>query len=349
MKHKYKIGIWGQFGGGKQVADGQAVKTIIITDELRARYGADKVFTVDTNNWKKNPFKLFWGTLKMNATCENVCILPADNGFKVCVPLLNFTNVFFRKKLYYIVIGGFLPELLKRKPRYLKMLSKYEAHFPETENLKRDMEAAGMKRVYVLDNLKKLNTLSPEEVRVCEDREVRVCTFARITEEKGVAYAVEAVRMANEALGGKYIRLDMYGMCPSAYQETFDKILEKNGDFVTYGGVVDFDKTTETLKGYFAMLFPTYYHGEGFPGTVIDAYNAAIPMIATRWNYNADVIEDGVNGILVPIKDAKAMCDALLELYHNRDRAYEIAMNNLKAAEQYTPDKVLAVFYEFLD
>ena len=349
MKHSYKIGIWGQFGGGKQVADGQAVKTIIFAEELRNRYGADKVFTVDTNNWRKHPFKLFFNTLKMNATCENVCILPADNGFKVCVPLLNFTNTFFRKTLYYVVIGGFLPALLKCKPRYLKMLKKYRAHFPETENLKKDMEEAGLEQVYVLHNLKRLNTLSPDEVQICRDKEIKVCTFARITETKGVAYAVEAVRLANEELGGKYIHLDMYGMCPPSYQPTFDAILAENGDFVTYGGVVDFDKTTEVLKGYFAMLFPTYYHGEGFPGTVIDAYNAAIPMIATDWNYNADVITDGVNGILVPIKDAKSMCDALLALYHDRDRAYEIAMNNLNAAEAYTPDKVLAKFYEFLD
>lgn len=346
---KYKIGIWGQFGGGKRVADGQAVKTIIFAEELRARYGADRVYTVDTNNWKKNPFKLFFKTLKMNATCENVCILPADNGFKVCVPLLNFTNAFFKKTLYYVVIGGFLPDLLKRKPKYLKMLQKYAAHFPETENLKKDMEAVGLENVYVLDNLKRLNTLSPEDVRMCNDAEIKVCTFARITEDKGIAYAVQAVKLANEALGGKYIHLDMYGMCPPAYQPTFDKILADNADFAAYGGVVDFDKTTETLKDYFAMLFPTYYHGEGFPGTVIDAYNAALPMIATKWNYNADVIKDGINGILVPIKDAQAMCDALLELYRNREKAFEMAMNNLVAAERYTPEKVLATFYEFLD
>ena len=346
---KYKIGIWGQFGGGKQVADGQAVKTIIIAEELRNRYGSDMVFTVDTNNWKKNPLKLLFNTLKMNAKCENICILPADNGFKVCVPLLNLTNIFFRRTLYYVVIGGFLPELLRSKPRYLKMLKKYAAHFPETETLKKDIEDAGLDRVYVLDNLKRLNTLSPEEVQVCQEKEIKVCTFARITEDKGIAYAVEAVKMANEALGGNYIHLDMYGMCAPAYKETFDKMLAENGDFISYGGVVDFNKTTETLKDYFAMLFPTYYYGEGFPGTVIDAYNAALPMIATDWNYNADVIENGVNGILVPIKDARAMCDALLSLYNDRDRAYEIAMNNLSAAEKYKPERVLAKFYSFID
>lgn len=346
---KHKIGIWGQFGGKEKVADGQAVKTIIFTEELKKRYGAEKVFAVNTNNWRKHPFALLWNTVKMNATCENICILPADNGFKICVPLLNITNALFRKKMYYVVIGGFLPALLKREPKYLKMLKKYEALFPETDNLTKDLNDCGLDRVYTLANLKRLNTLSPEQVQVCNEENVKVCTFARITETKGIAYAIEAVKLANAALGGTRIHLDLYGICPPSYQSTFDKLLEENGDFIAYGGVVDFDKTTEVLKDYFAMLFPTYFHGEGFPGTVIDAYNAALPMIATDWNYNADVIKDGYNGFLVPIKDAQAMCDALLSLYNDRQRAYEIAMNNLKSAEQYQPDQVLAKFYGFID
>ena len=31
---KYKIGIWGQFGDGGKIADGQAVRTTVITEEL---------------------------------------------------------------------------------------------------------------------------------------------------------------------------------------------------------------------------------------------------------------------------------------------------------------------------
>lgn len=97
------------------------------------------------------------------------------------------------------------------------------------------------------------------------------------------------------------------------------------------------------------MLFPTFYYGEGFPGNVIDAYNAALPIIATDWLYNKDVIEDGKNGILVPIKDTHALCDAILSLYHDREKAHEIAMNNIREAAKYTPDQVLATFYKFMD
>jgi len=349
MKAKCKIGIWGQFGDGGKIADGQAVRTTVITEELKKRYGTDSVCVVNTNNWRKRPLTFLWNTLKLNLACEKIVIFPADNGFKVCVPILNISNAFFRRELYYVVIGGFLPALLRRKKQYLQMLKKYRALFVQTQNIKRDLEEIGLNDVHILSNLKRLNTVLPDQVQVCQTEKIRVCTLSRITEDKGITYAVEAVKMANQVLGEGRICLDIYGICPPDYQGAFDALLKENREFVRYGGVVDFDKTTETLSSYFAMLLPTYYYGEGFPGCVVDAYNAALPIIATDWNYNADVIVEGENGFLVPIKDAKSISEALVKLYRNRQLAFDIAMRNLACAEEYKPDKVLEEFYEFMD
>ena len=61
MRPKYKIGIWGQFGDGiNKIADGQAVRTTIITEELKKRYGEENIYIVNTNNWRKNPIKFFF-------------------------------------------------------------------------------------------------------------------------------------------------------------------------------------------------------------------------------------------------------------------------------------------------
>lgn len=350
MKPKYKIGIWGQFGDGiNKIADGQAVRTTVITEELKKRYGEENIYVVNTNNWRKHPIKFLFRTIKLNAVSGKVVIFPADNGFKVGVPIFNISNAIFKRELYDVVIGGFLPALLKRKPKYVKMLKKYKALFVQTPNLEKDLEELGLERIYILSNLKRLNTIKPEEVSVCSEQYVKVCTLSRITATKGIDYAINSVKMANEKLGGNYIHLDVFGIPADGYREIFDELVEKNSDFVSYGGIIDYDKTTETLKDYFLMLFPTFYHGEGFPGNVIDAYNAALPIIATDWNYNKDAIKDGENGILVPIKNTKAMCEALLSLYNDRERAYKIAINNLETAKQYMPDKVLAKFYEFMD
>ena len=346
---KYKIGIWGQFGDGGKIADGQAVRTTIITQEVKARYGEENVLVVNTNNWKKHPFRFLSNTIRLNKLCEKVVIFPADNGFKVGVPLFDFFNHFFKKEMNDVVIGGYLPGLLKEKPMYIKMLKKYKALFVQTKNLKADLEVFGLKNIHMLTNLKRLNTVKADELKLNNDKYIKVCTLSRINDVKGIAYAIEAVKKANTALGDKYISLDIYGIPAEDYRDTFDLLLKDNCDFVTYGGVLDFDKTTETLKDYFAMLFPTFYYGEGFPGNVVDAYNAGLPMIATDWLYNKDVIENGKNGILVPIKDAEALCNAILAIYHNREMAFEFSMNNICEAEKYKPDQVLTEFYKALD
>ena len=56
MNKKRKIGIWGQFGDGvNKIADGQAVRTTIMTNELKLRYGEENIAVVNTNGWKKHP------------------------------------------------------------------------------------------------------------------------------------------------------------------------------------------------------------------------------------------------------------------------------------------------------
>jgi glycosyltransferase involved in cell wall biosynthesis len=172
---------------------------------------------------------------------------------------------------------------------------------------------------------------------------------SRLNQEKGIEDAIEAVKIANQKLNGRFITIDLYGLLPNAYKEWFEQLIRENSDIAEYKGIVYYNKTVETLRDYFALLFPTYYYGEGFPGNVVDAYNSGLPIIATDWLYNADVIKDGRNGILVPVKDPNAIAEALLKLYGDRRLAMEISLNNLSESRNHHPDKVMAELYAFLD
>ena len=349
MAVKYKIGIWGQFGDGGPIADGQAVRTTIITNELIARYGKQNLYIVNTNGWKRKPFRFLYCTIKLLRQCQKVVIFPADNGFKIVVPLLSFFNKFHNRELYDVVIGGYLPDLLRYKPHYLKMLKKYDALFVQTLNLKKDLEDIGLNNIFILSNLKRLNTLQLCDIKINNDPYIRVCTMSRINDSKGIKDAFTAVKLANEVLGSVYIHLDVFGMVAPEYKEQFKRLLSDNSDFASYGGVIKYDKTVETLKDYFVMLFPTYYYGEGFPGNVVDAYNSGLPMIATDWKYNKEVIKDERNGILVKPHSTKQLSDALLMLYRNREFAYKIATNNIEDSNYYKPNIVLKEFYELIE
>lgn len=346
---KYRIGIWGQSGGGGKIADGQAVRTTVILQELQSRYGEDEILFVDTFNWKKRTIVFLKECIKLISVSENVIVMPADNGFKIFVPIMMLLNLIFKKKLIYIVIGGFLPALLKKKPMYIKLVNRFNILFVQTQNLKKDLEKIGINNVHILSNLKRLNTRKPDQLVLNTDKNIKVCVFSRINKEKGIEDAIEAVKRANEKLGNQCITLDFYGLLPDSYRDTFNKLLEENKGLIEYKGIVSFNKTVETLQQYFALLFPTYYYGEGFPGNLVDAYNTGIPIIATNWLYNADIIKDGINGILVPIKKPEEICNALLKLYFDRNYAMVISLNNLEEAKKYQPEKVMKELYTFID
>ena len=345
----YKIGIWGQYGNGGKIADGQAVRTTIITRELQMRYGKDAVGVVNTNGWRNHPIKFIWDSFMLVAKSHKVAIAPADNGYKVFVPLLLFFNIFFRRELIHIVIGGFLPALLRQKPRYLSMENKFSAVFVQTENLVKDLSEIGVRNLHISSNPKRLNTRKISDLRVWEEKEVKVCVFSRLNKVKGIEEAIEAVKRVNSILGGVFLKVDLYGLIQPGFEDWFNGLMAKNKEIAEYKGIIDFDKTVESLQQYFVLLFPTYYYGEGFPGNVVDAYNTGLPIIATDWLYNKDVITNGRNGILVPIQDVTALSDAILRLYNDRELHYKMAKNCLEDAKPYSPDEVLKELYNEIE
>jgi glycosyltransferase involved in cell wall biosynthesis len=63
-----------------------------------------------------------------------------------------------------------------------------------------------------------------------------------------------------------------------------------------------------------ALCFPTYFELETFGLVLLEAMQCGLPVVATRWRGVPSVVEDGVTGYLVPIRDPEALADGLLKL-----------------------------------
>ena len=73
---------------------------------------------------------------------------------------------------------------------------------------------------------------------------------------------------------------------------------------------------------------------EGVPLSILEAYAAGLPVISTRVGGVQDILEDGVNGFLVPSGDESAMTSAILKLIENPELRGKISdLNKLKAKE----------------
>ena len=93
-------------------------------------------------------------------------------------------------------------------------------------------------------------------------------------------------------------------------------------------------------------MFPTTWKGEGFPGVIIDAYAAGLPVIATDWNLNKEIICEGENGFIIPPNDVQALAKKMIWVMNNRDLCKEIGMNNQIVSKHYHIDNV---WYKLID
>jgi glycosyltransferase involved in cell wall biosynthesis len=58
---------------------------------------------------------------------------------------------------------------------------------------------------------------------------------------------------------------------------------------------------------------------EGFPHTALEAMACGLPVIVSENTFGTDVVEDGENGYVVPIRDPDAIADRLRHLHANGD------------------------------
>lgn len=341
-----KVAVIGHYAYGLEYLDGQTIKTKIITKELEKQLGKKQVHRIDTYGGKKALPKLFFKTLGALFKSKNIVIMPAHNGLKFFVPVLNLFNKIFRKKLYYIVIGGWLASYLEGKKGLERKLKKFNGIFVETSTMKRALDDKGFTNVYIMPNCKELNILSEDELVYPKGEPYKLCTFSRVCKEKGIEDAVNAVIKANEHFGRTVYALDIYGQVDSNQTEWFEELQKTFPEYVNYGGLVPFDKSVEVLKDYFALLFPTYYEGECFAGTIIDAYASGILVVASDWKYNPEIIKDGVTGYLFETKNVEELKNLLVNLFNVQ--VIDMKKECLKQAKKFLPENVIKCFMEKL-
>ena len=335
------VAVVGHFGFGKQLANGQTIKTKIVADELCRQFGEEQVLRIDTHGGIKSllkaPIQVF-GALKR---CKHTIILPAQNGLRVLAPLLLLLNPLFCRKLHYVVIGGWLPDFLKTRKRLADILRRFDGIYVETNAMKAALKAQNFANVIVIPNCKQLVILEKDGLTLPAAEPYPLCTFSRVSKEKGIAVAADAVKMVNEKRGRTVYTLDIYGQIDADQTAWFDDLQKHFPAYVRYRGVAPFDKSTEVLKKYSLLLFPTYYAGEGFAGTLLDAFGAGVPVIASDWKYNAEIVEDGVCGLIFPVNDINVLAEKLMWCELHPDEVLRMKKACIDYAQCFLPQNAM--------
>ena len=342
---RVKIGVFGHFGFGQTKLNGQTIKTLSVAHMLKKEFGEENVILKDTSGGMFKIFRMIKDACHLQKQCEKKVLLLAQNGIRVLVPVVYMLNGLSGKHTHFVVIGGWLAAFLKKRRTLAKMLKCFDGIYAETESMVKKLSDMGFENVYLMPNFK------PFEEKVCTVKKdvsnpVKLCTFSRVMQEKGIEEAVKGVKLANEH-GKLSYRLTVFGMVEKKFEEKFECLKREYGDTFSYGGEVAYDKSVQTLLSYDAMLFPTYYDGEGLAGTLIDAFYAALPVIATDFNCNNNYVLHGENGILIQPESAVAVKEAILDLFEKEDVS-AFRAKSLCMAERFLPEDAVRSLIENL-
>lgn len=336
-----KIAVIGHFGFGHDYYDGQTIKTKTITSELNRLYGEKNVNKIDTYGGIKYILKLLKKLYKVSKIADEIIILPAQNGLKVIAPILWCLSNKKKVNIHYIVIGGWLPEYIKNNKYLYNILSNFRGIYVETKDMLEKLNRIGMNNVYIMPNCKRMDIVSILQQDEKKSK-YRFCTFSRVMKEKGIENAIYGIKTINEKFG-EICSLDIYGQVQQGQESWFDSVIKSAPKYVKYCGIVESNKITNTLCNYYGVLFPTYYDGEGFAGTLLDSMAAGVPSIVSDWHYNKEIIYNNYNGYVFKTLDDAELIKCIEKAISFQNVWWQMKLNCVEEAKKYTVHNVIKI------
>jgi colanic acid/amylovoran biosynthesis glycosyltransferase len=177
----------------------------------------------------------------------------------------------------------------------------------------------------------------PERPQEPPSPPLRLLMSCRLTEKKGVAYALRALARCRELPEWE---LEILGDGPLRAQ------LERlAGDLgiaprVRFRGSVPYETHLEALRRAHLFLAPSVTAADGdaeggAPVSLIEAHAAGVPAVASRHCDIPEVVRDGTTGLLVPERDTDALAGAIQRLARDaglRRRMGQAARRHVEAA-----------------
>ena len=170
--------------------------------------------------------------------------------------------------------------------------------------------------------------------------QILIGSVGRLVVEKGYPELFEAVGR----LSDRYMLVCIGPEDP----EKADALPPSLVDQAKESGVQFLGMRNDVDRLYAAMdLFVLASHREGFPRSAMEAAAMGLPIVATNIRGCREVVEDGVNGLLVPVRQPEALHTAILELGGDAGLRRRLGIRGRAvAAERFDGSKVVDMVME---
>lgn len=161
-------------------------------------------------------------------------------------------------------------------------------------------------------------------------------TAARLAPMKGLEYLIDAAARLQQRGSRFELRIAGTGsLLPELRRRAEQRDLGRSVRFV--GHVEDMAGFYQDLDLFVLPSVST----EGLPLTVLEAMASGLPVVATDVGGTAEAVRHGIDGLIVPPRDAEALAGALANLLNSPERRQEMGRSGRqRVADEFSRERV---------
>lgn len=196
---------------------------------------------------------------------------------------------------------------------------------------------------YFNESVQKRSTVIPNPVFVksedfpsVDNRRKVIITVGRLHPQKNQKLLINAFAQIEDQIPDYTLEIYGDGELRDALQSQIDELGLKERAFLK-----GTSKQIHKLI-YDASLFVLSSDYEGLPNTLLEAMALGIPCVSTDCKPGGarEIIDNGVNGIITPINDERALAKEMRDLLNDRNRSVLFSQRAVESVSKFNPDSI---------
>lgn len=171
----------------------------------------------------------------------------------------------------------------------------------------------------------------------------RIIAVGRLDYQKGFDRLVEAWAWVQQTNKFSDWQLDIFGQ--GEWQEMLQRMIEER----KLGETAHINRPTSQIGEEYARssMLVMSSHYEGFPMVMIEAMACGLPVVSFDYKCGPkDIIQDGINGLLVKGGDIEGLANAMMRLMENEEERKAMGRNARRVTETYSEASVMKRWME---
>lgn len=163
-----------------------------------------------------------------------------------------------------------------------------------------------------------------------------VVSISQLIPEKGIGYLIDAAALAlRQGADVAFIHVGD-GRCAAEYRAKVERL--GIGQRFIFAGLLNLPEIAAILRESDIFTLPCTWE-EAFSLVILEALAAGKPAIVTRVGGNAEAVEDGRNGLVVPPHDVGALAVAIKALHDNPERRRAMARESSNRSSYFSVNR----------